>query len=305
MAPLSLNKNVNTPRSNRDDRAGEEENSTEPFSSEAAPSFGELMEAQNSVSRKRKRGSDTTTAQDAKLEALRNTLLQMRSESSKTKSETKERKRAARFTNSAEPANDQNGLNHDSDSAPSEEEVSTKSRTSKHAPMQMSSKHPVTRKRQVITVPKRVIRDPRFDPQLQHSAHPGDSEKAYSFLWDYRKVEIAELKAAIKQTRNEDDKETLKRTIASMENQVKAKEAKDRQQEVLRQHRKAEREQVNQGKTPYFLKQRDLKERASVEKFKGMKKKDQDKVIEKRRRREDQKEKKRMPEARRITGLRV
>lgn len=282
-------------------------------------SFGALLQAQDALSRKRKRGSDTTADQDTKLEAVRARLQEIRSqkEGSKTagmradgttraasssrvkrptgsipESTTGDKRRNKRSTE----------VGSDSDSAPSEEGAASKSRTSKHAPTAQSSKHQVTRKRTVIAVPKRASRDPRFDALQQRSVHPGNSEKAYGFLRDYQKAEIAELKTAIKQTRNEDDKETLKRKLVSMENRLKTKEAKEREQEVLRRHRKEEREKVEQGKKPFFLKKKDLKERAQVEKFKGMKKKDQEKLIEKRRRKESQKEKKRMPEARRLAG---
>jgi ribosomal RNA-processing protein 36 len=160
----------------------------------------------------------------------------------------------------------------------------------------------VTRKRTVIDVPKRHFRDPRFDALHQQSAPTGNSAKAYSFLRDYQKDEIAELKTAIKQARNEDDKETLKRKMVSMQNRIKAQEAKEREQEILRQHRREEKEKVEQGKKPFYLKSKDVKERAIVEKFKGMKSKDREKLMEKRRRKESQKEKRRMPDARRLNG---
>ena len=273
-------------------------------------SFGALKQAQDALSRKRKRGLDSTTDQGEKLAALRARLDEIRSKSKASTSS----KSSTRHVDSKAIDRPGSGIKQhqtkaadtssepDSDSAPSEEEVATKSRTSKHAPASQSSRHQVTRKRTVVDVPKRTFRDPRFDALHQQSTHPGNSAKAYSFLRDYQKDEIAELKTAIKQTRNEDDKETLKRKVISMQNKIKSEEAKEREQEVLRQHRREEREKVEQGKKPFYLKQKDVKERAMVEKFKGMKNKDREKLMQKRKRKEDQKEKRRMPEARRSNG---
>lgn len=265
-------------------------------------SFGALKQAQDSLSRKRKRGSDNAPDQDDKLEALRDRLRQIKEEKAKaTKATNKsKRKREDRQADSDHDRDD--GDDSDSDSGPSEEDAPNKSRTSKHAPGAQSTRHQVTRKRIVVDVPKRVVRDPRFDALQQHNAHTGNSEKAYSFLRDYQKAEMDELRAAIKRTKNEDDKDALRRKLGSMDNKLKAKDAKERQQEVLRRHRKEEREKIQQGKTPYYLKQKDIKEQALVEKFKGMKSKDREKLIEKRRKKEGQKEKKRMPDARRMAG---
>ena len=275
-------------------------------------SFGALRQAQDTLSRKRKRGSDVTAEQEEKLDALRSRLKDIRSQA-KTNGSTLNQERkgngSAKYSASSKVTAGANGQKDagatdedDSDSAPSEEGAPAKARTSKHAPTSQSSRHQVTRKRVVVDVPKKVVRDPRFDALQQTSTTPGNPEKAYSFLRDYQKTEIAELKSAIKQARNKEDKETLRRKLISMENRIKSEDAKQRQQDILRQHRKEEKEKVQQGKKPFYLKQKDLKERALVEKFKGMKSKDREKLMEKRRRKEDQKEKKRMPDARRVAG---
>lgn len=279
-------------------------------------SFGALVKAQDALSRKRKRGSETTADQEEKLAGIRARLQELRSgakpprersSASKVNPETKQgsgNSRAAKTTTDDDSdfyMVDVDGES-DSDSAPSEVGAASKSRSSKHAPTARSSKYQVTRKRTVVDVPKRVVRDPRFDALHQHSGQPGNSDKAYSFLRDYEKDEIAELKAAIKQTRNEDDKETLQRKVISMQNRIKSQEAKEREQEVVRRHRKEEKQMIEQGKKPFYLKRKDVKDQALVDKFKGMKGKDREKLMEKRRRKEGQKEKKRMPEARRVAG---
>ncbi|EME85291.1 uncharacterized protein MYCFIDRAFT_150394 [Pseudocercospora fijiensis CIRAD86] len=253
-----------------------------------------FKDAANAQSRKRKRGSHTSQDQEDKLQALRERLRQIKDQKAVSGASRQNSRSDAKVNQNQ----DEHDSDSDSDSGPSEE--GAPSRTSKHAPTAQSSKFQVSRKRQVVDVPKRVVRDPRFDPLHQKSAHPGNSEKAYSFLLDYQKDEIKELKEAAKRTKNEDDKEKLKRKVGSMENRLKAKEAKEREQEILKRHRKEERERVEQGKNPYYLKKKDIKEKALVEKFNKMKSKDREKLIERKRKKEGQKEKRRMPSARRI-----
>lgn len=262
-------------------------------------SFGALKQAQDALSRKRKRNDDTNPDQEEKLEALRERLREIKKrKASESESQPKKKKDAKKTTaRNKEDFDVDEESGSDSDSAPSEVGA-----TSKHAPMAQSSKHQVTRKRQVIDVPKLKVRDPRFDAMQQRHAHTGNVEKAYGFLQDYQANEIAELKAAMKATKNEDDKEKLKRKIGSMENRIKAKAAKEREQEVLRKHRKEERQKVEQGKNPYYMKKSELKEKALVEKYKNMKGKDREKAMDKKRKKESQKEIKRMPEARRMVG---
>jgi ribosomal RNA-processing protein 36 len=269
-------------------------------------SFGILKQAQDALSRKRKRGSDQTQDQDQKLEALRQRLRQIK-ESKPVLSSTNadisrtSTKSAPRSRDAESNAQD---VESDSDSAPSEEgDGFSRSRTSKHAPAAQSSKHQVSRRRTVIDVPQRRYRDPRFDAiQQQRSAHTGDTEKAYGFLREYQKAEIDELQAAAKKTRDSDDAERLRRTAGAMRNQIQAREAKERTQAVIRQHRREERLKVEQGKTPYYLKEKEIKERALVEKYKGLKSKERERLMERRQRKEGQKEKKRMPNVRRMVG---
>ena len=104
----------------------------------------------------------------------------------------------------------------------------------------------------------------------------------------------------MKASKNEDEKETLRRKMVSMENRLKAKAAKEREREIMRRHRREEREKVEQGKQPYYLKRKEVKEKALEEKFKGMKGKEREKLMERRRRKEGQREKKKMPSARRV-----
>jgi ribosomal RNA-processing protein 36 len=168
------------------------------------------------------------------------------------------------------------------------------SRSSKHAPTEISSKKAVSRKREVVPVAKREYRDPRFEP----TTGPVDESKfrkAYSFLDDYRDDEIKELKNAIKAGRDEDSKERLKKALLSMESKKKAQIRKEKEQEILDKHRKEEKEAVKQGKKPFYLKKAEQKKRVLLDQYGELKGKQLDRVIERRRKKVEGKEKKRMP----------
>jgi ribosomal RNA-processing protein 36 len=188
-------------------------------------------------------------------------------------------------------------------------------RSHKHAPVELTSKKPVTRKRDFLTVTaetkKVAARDPRFTPLGPGASAAGagggggsaideiKARKAYAFLDDYRASEMQELRAAIKKTRDAGEREKLQRALLSMESRKKAQDRKDRERAVIEEHRKKEKELVKQGKTPFYLKKSEQKKRVLVDQFQGMKKKQVDKVIERRRKKVAGKEKKLLPFARR------
>jgi len=180
------------------------------------------------------------------------------------------------------------------------EEVSTKDRehqrASKHAPMEQSSKHAVTRKRPAIEISQNPFhaRDPRFS-SLSGSTDQDKIRNNYAFLDLYRESELSELRAALTKTRNPAEKEALKREIMAMENRSRAQKEKDREREVRQEHRRKEKELVRQGKKPYFLKQGEVKKQALVKKYEGLKGKEREKVMQRKRKKEGEKAKKAMP----------
>ena len=58
----------------------------------------------------------------------------------------------------------------------------------------------------------------------------------------------------MKKAKNESGKAQLKRQLLSMESQQKARERKDKEQEVVQKHKKQERELIKDGKQPFYLK---------------------------------------------------
>lgn len=218
-------------------------------------SFGALAKAQDallkdqSANRKRKRGEDTSKSQEDKLEALRERLRQIKAEklasgpqsSKKTKSKTFQDEDSEE--DESEDSNDDSG----SDGAP-------RVRSSKHAPAVQSSKRMVSRKRKIVEVKKPVFRDPRFENVSGPRPDENTIDKRYAFLNDYRASEIADLRATIKKTKNEGEKERLKKKLLSMESQEQTRKRKEEQQNVVREHKKKEKELIKQGKQPFYLK---------------------------------------------------
>ena len=179
------------------------------------------------------------------------------------------------------------------------EDTHDTSRTSKHAPAELSSKKAVSRKREVVATQKVNHRDPRFEP-VSGSVDEQRTKKNYSFLTAYRDFEMSELKSAISKTNDGEGKEELRRLYLGMESRKKVQDVKEQQQEVLRKHRKQEKEKIGRGKRPFFLKKADQKKLALVERFEGMNSRQADKVIERRRKKKAAKERKVMPNARRV-----
>ena len=172
-------------------------------------------------------------------------------------------------------------------------------RLSKHAPTELSSKKAVSRTRSVVPVPKREVRDPRFE-SISGPINEQKLKSNYAFLDSYRDDEIKELKVTMRKTKDEDAKDKLKWEILRIESKKKAQERKDAEQEVLRRHRKEERAKVEGGKKPFYLKSSEVKKEALVERYKGMRGKEVDKVVERRRRKKAGREKRSMPGERRV-----
>ena len=275
-------------------------------------SFGALAKAQDALSQqqtgshKRKRGDETARSKEDALQALRERLQEIKA------AKLAQAGNLSRMSKSKLGEDEENSNDSDSDDAP-------QARSSKHAPAVQSSKRAVSRKRQVIDVKKPLSRDPRFDSVSGPKVDENTLKKRYAFLDDYKASEMAELRDAIKKTKNEGDKERLKKKLMSMESQQKTQQAKDKRQDILRGHKKQEKELIKQGKKPFFLKKceysmalvksqsyswltpflAEQKKLALVDRFQNMKSKDRDRAIERRRKKVTARERRNMPAERR------
>lgn len=168
--------------------------------------------------------------------------------------------------------------------------------------MEMSSKKPVSRKRQIVEETGFKPRDPRFDP-LCGQLRENDFKQKYKFLESYKQSEIAILKEQIRKARNPDEKSRMNSLLTRIMSQEGAKARKEKEQALKREWRKKETERVKEGKKPYHLKRSELKKMELVETYNKLKQAGQegkiDKLIEKRRQKNANKDHRQMPYARR------
>ncbi|OQE43573.1 hypothetical protein PENCOP_c003G08667 [Penicillium coprophilum] len=180
-----------------------------------------------------------------------------------------------------------------------------KSRSSKHAPMEQSSKRAVTRKRTAVELPPAPrSRDPRFDAAVMgHSGvgkHPHGGS-AYAFLDEYRASELNDLKEQMRNTKNPQQKEKLKGEIRRAQDKLRSAQNKKREAEVQAEHKKREKQLIREGKkaNPYYLKNSDLKKQVLERKYEEMGSRERAKALERRRKKMTSKERKEMPWERR------
>ncbi|KAH6606364.1 pre-rrna processing [Trichoderma cornu-damae] len=173
-------------------------------------------------------------------------------------------------------------------------------RSSKHAPQEMTSKKPVSRRREILADPRRKARDPRFDA-LAGKLDEAKIAKNYSFLDEYRESEMAELRMQIKKTKDVAAKEGLKRQLLSMESQKKARKKKEEEAKLLQEHRKKEKELVAQGKQPFYLRKSEQKKQLLMNRYASMSKSQVDKAIERKRKKVASKEKKELASLERVS----
>ncbi|XP_022849719.1 ribosomal RNA processing protein 36 homolog isoform X1 [Olea europaea var. sylvestris] len=145
------------------------------------------------------------------------------------------------------------------------------SRANKNRPMEMSSKKPVSRFREVIQVPKRVGRDPRFE-SLCGKLDVEGFKKRYDFI---QKNELpAEKEALKKKMKEEKDPEVineLKDRMVQIGRELKSAVTKHTNKEIIAEHKKKEREAAKKGKRPYYLKKSDIRKQKLIQKYEELK----------------------------------
>lgn len=104
------------------------------------------------------------------------------------------------------------------------ERDSRKEKKSKNAPVEVTSKKPMTRKRSIINTEVKA-RDPRFD-SLAGKYNPELFDRSYSFLEDLQKKELVEQKKSLRNSTDTD----LKKQTDVLESRLKLKERMRAQQ---------------------------------------------------------------------------
>lgn len=192
-------------------------------------------------------------------------------------------------------------------------------RKSKHAPEEVTSKRPVSRYREVVSRPhdaRPKARDPRFDHELTTGQDLARFRRNYAFLDEYREAELRQLRETLAtggkghsgkkraggaKLLSPEERDGLKRAITAMENQKRARDRREREEELLAEHRRKEKELVKQGKKPFYLKKSEQKKMLLLDQYASMSKGQVDKAIERKRKKVAAKEKKQLPFARRTS----
>ncbi|XP_062503004.1 ribosomal RNA processing protein 36 homolog [Corticium candelabrum] len=145
-------------------------------------------------------------------------------------------------------------------------EENTFKRASKNRPREMSSKKPVSRFRTVVDLPKKVVRDPRFEEESGHF-NAGLFHKAYSFIDEYKAIEKQALERELKKTRKKSRREDVSALLQKMEKEETARARAEESKKVDRELRKNERKLIGKGKHPYYLKNSARKKLKLAERF--------------------------------------
>ncbi|KAI8484757.1 rRNA biogenesis protein rrp36 [Branchiostoma belcheri] len=168
-------------------------------------------------------------------------------------------------------------------------------RVNKNRPVEMSSKIPPPRIRQVVPVKKKIHRDPRFD-DLSGEYDEKIFEKSYSFLDPMKAREKKYLEKQLRKEKDEDRRRKIQQLIRKMEQQERTKRQEDIKEKALKEWKAKEKELVKQGKKPYFLKKSDEKKLVLAQKFKELKKSGKvEKFLQKKRKKNAARDRKHLP----------
>ncbi|KAJ4700740.1 Ribosomal RNA processing protein 36-like [Melia azedarach] len=169
-------------------------------------------------------------------------------------------------------------------------------RANKNRPMEVSAKKPVSRFREVVQAPKRVVRDPRFESLCGNLDVEG-FRKRYDFLFENNlPAEKEELKKQLKKTHDPNVIDELKKRISWIDKQLKFESTKSTDAAILAEHKKKEREAAKHGKRPFYLKNSEIRKQRLVEKYNKLKAAGKlESFLEKRRRKNAAKDHKYMP----------
>lgn len=173
-------------------------------------------------------------------------------------------------------------------------------RERKDRPMEMSSKRPVPRYREVIQVPKQASRDPRFE-NLSGKFSDVAFKKRYSFLFDeVLPGEVSQLKQAMTKASSLEDKQQLRSELTRMQNQLVEEKRRRKKEGMEKQWKEEQREAVKAGKPRYYLKKSEKRKRELLAQYEELKQSGRlEKFMTKRRKKNASKDHRYLPSVRR------
>ncbi|XP_076879445.1 ribosomal RNA processing protein 36 homolog [Brachyhypopomus gauderio] len=166
---------------------------------------------------------------------------------------------------------------------------------SKHRPQEISAKKPVHFLRKVVPVKKTLSRDPRFD-DLSGEFRPELFSQTYEFINEIRQKETEMVKKKLKKVKSNAKRDEMKYLLQRLENQERGRQRQEqqRQKEIL--FKRTQRQLVEQGHRPFYLKKSDQKKLELAEKYNQLKKSGKlENFLSKKRKRNAIKDRRRMP----------
>ncbi|CAI0414306.1 unnamed protein product [Linum tenue] len=140
-----------------------------------------------------------------------------------------------------------------------------------NGPVEVTCKKPVSRFREVIQAPKKVVRDPRFE-SLCGTLNVEGYRKRYDFLYESNlPAEKEELKKQLRKSKDPVAVDQLKKRIEWTDKQLKFDTTKQVESSILIEHKKKEREAAKRGKQPFYLKKSEIKKQRLVDKYNKLK----------------------------------
>jgi ribosomal RNA-processing protein 36 len=199
-------------------------------------------------------------------------------------------------------------------------------RSNKHAPTEMTSRKPVSRRRPVLETQKiSSRRDPRFSSLSASLPNSGLYQSSYGFLREKQRSEVTELKSVYNKLKRQEanhagpkaksevaqsirkEKEEVELALRRAEGRENERRKREREAEVITRERKAIQERVKEGGKQFYLKDSAKKQLILEDKFErlagGRERSDKDpssrkdlkRAIERRRKKNAAKERREMP----------
>uniref|UniRef100_UPI00358F3E3A ribosomal RNA processing protein 36 homolog n=1 Tax=Myxine glutinosa TaxID=7769 RepID=UPI00358F3E3A len=169
-------------------------------------------------------------------------------------------------------------------------------RINKSRPVEISAKQPVGVLRQVASVKKQEIRDPRFS-DMHGTFIPEIFNDNYAFLGDIKTYEKKVLQKELSKTKCPEKKSKMIEILQRMEDQERVQERQRQQEQRVQQAKELALKQMREGKKPHFYKRSELRKMELADKFETLQKSGKlDKFMKKRRQKNMQKARRLLPE---------
>ncbi|MCO5583824.1 hypothetical protein L7F22_037739 [Adiantum nelumboides] len=144
-------------------------------------------------------------------------------------------------------------------------------RANKNRPVELSSKKPVGRFREVIQAPKRVVRDPRFE-NLCGSYEESKFKTSYKFLYDEElPAEKKRLQELLRKEKSSEASAKFQKHLNWIDTQLREEQLRRKRDQKSSEQKQREKEAVKQGKKPFYTKKSETRKQELVAKYKELK----------------------------------